>query len=156
MRLFLMIWGLLSGLAAWGGGRPTESDTLHILQQAHPSLRYDVRELDRTAGDTFLLFDIVQVVNPAAIPLTFTVYYQPSGKDQLHLGGFALYPADNPGRFIVPVQDKLGYEGEILLELAMDAAPETTPTAPAEKSNGTASVRVKLRDVKLIDQLDPI
>jgi hypothetical protein len=141
-----MLCGLLYGLEAMGGGPSTVTTEtkVDLLEQSRPLIRYSAKTLDRSAGDKFLLFDISQVVNPAVIPLAFTVYYQKPGQDRIYLGSFALYPADNPGRFIVPTQGKVGEDGEVFLNLV-----------PLEQEDGAQSVQIKLREVKLIDHLAP-
>lgn len=144
LRWLLMTAGFIFGMHAAAGGPPTTADKIGVLEQARPWIRYSLSELDRANGEKFLLFDIFEVENPAAIPLAFTVFYQKPGQDRLYLGSFALYPADNPGRFIVPTQGKVGKDGEIVLNLV-----------PLEAEEGAQSVRVKLREVKLIEQLNP-
>gem|GEM_PF-4703167 len=145
LRWLLMLCGLIYGTQASGGGSEAMQDKTGLLEHAHPEIRYPANELDRSAGEKFLLFDIFQVVNPSAVPLAFTVYYQKPGQGRLYLGSFALYPADNPGRFIVPTQGKVSRDGEVFLSLV-----------PLEQEDGAQAVQIKLREVKLVDQLAPL
>src|SRR5690606_19464377 len=102
------------------------------------------KDLDRSSGNKFLLFEIVKVINPRSIPLNFIVHYQKPGKEQLYLGSFALYPNNNPGRFIVATQRMIDGEGEVVLSLS-----------PTEPEIQMESVRLLVGPVRLIDQLEP-
>lgn len=111
---------------------------------AHPLKRFSAKALDRSKGEKFLLFDVFEVENPKAIPVAFTVYYRAAGQDRRYLGSFSLYPADNPGRFLVSTQGKIGKDGEVLLYLVS-----------LDETESVESVHVKLREVTLVDRLDP-
>lgn len=140
MRLILILWGFFLALQASSGGIPDmETDP----GSAHPLKRFDAEALDRSMGEKFLLFEVVEVKNPEAVPLAFTVYYLPTGKDRRYLGSFSLYPPDNPGRFLVPTQGKVGKDGEILLYLL-----------PPEDAKSAKSVHVNFNDIKMVDRLD--
>lgn len=65
----------------------------------------------------FVQVEIVKVTNPQKRPAEFRVHYQPNEGEKILLGGFSLYPPDNPGKFIVPTQGKVKAEGRLILSL---------------------------------------
>lgn len=65
----------------------------------------------------FVEVDVVEVVNPKKHSLRFDVHYQDTGGEKVLLGSFSLFPADNPGKFIVSTQGKLRKKGTLLLSL---------------------------------------
>ena len=78
--------------------------------------------------DAVVEIDIADVVNPKRIRLTFEVHYQrESGNgEKLLLGSFALYPPDNPGKFIVATGGRLRSGGAIVLSMRVldEVGPE--------------------------------
>jgi hypothetical protein len=126
-----------------GGDSPPATLNNNILRQDHPVLIYQLRTLDKSAGNKFVLVNIDSVINPNSIPLAFMLHYRKPGEKDFYLGSFALYPPDNPGRFIVPTQGKLSEEGEIVLTMV-----------PLQDQNAATSVRVQVNDVILTDHLD--
>jgi len=71
---------------------------------------------------------VVDVVNPKQHAVRFEVHYRPPNEGAIFLGTFSLFPADNPGTFIVPTQGKLRSEGELILSLVL---PEDFPASDA-------------------------
>ena len=71
---------------------------------------------------------VVDVVNPKQHAIRFEVHYRPPNEGTIFLGTFSLFPADNPGSFIVPTQGKLRSEGELILSLVL---PEDVPMSDA-------------------------
>jgi hypothetical protein len=65
----------------------------------------------------FVQVQIIAVTNPRKLPVRFQVYYQPDDGEKVLLGGFSLYPPDNPGKFIVPTQGKVKAQGKLILSL---------------------------------------
>lgn len=65
----------------------------------------------------FVQVEVIRVTNPQKRPAEFQVHYQPNAGDKILLGGFSLYPPDNPGKFIVPTQGKVKAEGKLILSL---------------------------------------
>jgi hypothetical protein len=65
----------------------------------------------------FLQVEVTEVINPHKYPLIFELYYQVPNNEKILLGSFSLYPADNPGKFIVPTQRKLQKAGWLTLSL---------------------------------------
>jgi hypothetical protein len=82
-------------------------------------------ELADVAPARFVEIDIADVVNPKRIRLTFEVHYQPGNGEKLLLGSFALYPPDNPGKFIVATGGRLRSGGAIVL--SMQVLDEVVP-----------------------------
>jgi hypothetical protein len=60
------------------------------------------------------------VSNPERHSLTFEVSFRPERGPAVPLGVFSLFPADNPGRFIVATAGKAQGQGEIVLILKED------------------------------------
>jgi len=65
----------------------------------------------------FVQVEVIRVTNPQKRPAQFEVHYQPNDGEKILLGGFSLYPPDNPGKFIVPTQGKVKAEGKLILSL---------------------------------------
>jgi hypothetical protein len=76
----------------------------------------------------FVQVDVAQVINPRKYGLSLEVYYQPTGGQKIRLGTFSLYPADNPGKFIVPTEGHVNREGSIIVSLlVMDPVANGVP-----------------------------
>jgi hypothetical protein len=133
---------LLVLLASFGAGAadsPTPGDDVHVaatgeaplryLDTAHVSISQHVDPAAEGLQDNkFVQVDVAQVINPRKYGLSFEVYYQPTGGQKIRLGTFSLYPADNPGRFIVPTQEHVNREGSITLSLlVMDPVASGAP-----------------------------
>jgi len=65
----------------------------------------------------FVQVEVIKITNPQKRPAEFRVSYQPNAGEKILLGGFSLYPPDNPGKFIVPTQGKVKAEGMLILSL---------------------------------------
>ena len=65
----------------------------------------------------FVQVEVIKITNPQKRPAEFQVSYQPNAGEKILLGGFSLYPPDNPGKFIVPTQGKVKAEGMLILSL---------------------------------------
>jgi hypothetical protein len=127
-RVFLL---LLLSMACTGGtkelnenGNPVVTsgvsveDTLYHLDLTKPTIEqtFDLQGVGAAAYN-FVQIEVARVTNPGKLPLTFEVWYQAADKERILLGNFSLYPADNPGKFIVPTQGKLSEKGKILVSL---------------------------------------
>lgn len=144
MRLFLFISSLLLSTSLIAGGDPppvNSEDT--IIKQSNRIVKYKLQNLDKSTGNKFVLVDISHVINPESIPLAFMVHYQKPGEEKIYLGSFALFPANNPGRFIVPTQGKVGTDGEIVLSME-----------PLQDLKAATSVRVHVHEVKLTNHVN--
>ena len=75
-------------------------------------------------GTRFVQIEVVSVTNPKRYALLFQLSYQPRNGEKIYLGSFSLYPADNPGKFIVATQGKLKNEGSLALTMVLSDEPE--------------------------------
>ena len=95
-------------------------DRLYYLDNTNPKLSQPIDPARDQVGDAkFVQVEVAEVVNPKRYGLTFDVYYEPSSDAKIQLGTFTLYPADNPGKFIVPTQGKVRNEGTIVLSMVI-------------------------------------
>lgn len=74
-------------------------------------------ELGDAAAQKFVQVEVAAVVNPKRIPIAFEVHFRPEKGGRVMLGTFALFPPDNPGRFIVPTSGRLRSKGSIVLSM---------------------------------------
>src|SRR5215813_4807539 len=92
---------------------------VYSLDLENPEITQKILPEDGDAAKArFVQVEIVKVINPPKRPAQFEVHYQPNDGDKTLLGGFSLYPPDNPGKFIVPTQGRVKPEGKIILSLA--------------------------------------
>jgi hypothetical protein len=147
---------LLSLSAACGAGTPAPVDSPQgsrtmSAQSADDSLyRISLREptvtqrLEPVAGaqarPRFVRIEVTAVTNPARMALTLELRYRLADRETV-LGSVSLFPADNPGRFIVPTLGRLGAEGELMLTLV-------SPDSGA----GRQDVRVTVRRLVFVDE----
>jgi hypothetical protein len=82
---------------------------------------------------------VAEVLNPKRYALTFEVHYQPTSTAKIYLGSFSLYPADNPGKFIVPTQGKVKNGGAIVLSMVI-----------ADKVDTRDPVKVRVKKIKFL------
>jgi hypothetical protein len=110
---------------------------MQYLDSARPSI---VQAIDTAtiAAARFVQVEVAQVENPRKYALSFDVDFRdPDGK-VVRLGTFSLFPADNPGTFIVPVQGKVRAGGSIVVSLVTVDKPE--PGAPLRVGIGKISL----------------
>jgi len=74
-------------------------------------------ELADATTQKLVQVEITGVTNRKLIPISFDVQYLPDKGEKVLLGTFALYPPDNPGRFIVPTGGRLRSNGKIVLSM---------------------------------------
>ena len=99
-------------------------ETLYYLDVSNPSLSQPIEPAnDGAEGAKFVQVEVAEVLNPNKYALTFEVWYQPKRNAKIYLGGFSLYPADNPGKFIVPTQSRVKNEGAIVLAMVIADRP---------------------------------
>ena len=67
----------------------------------------------------FVEVSVVSVVNPGQHSVSFDVQHVSSNGETTFLGTFSLFPADNPGTFIVPTKRKLAAGGRLVLSLKL-------------------------------------
>ena len=124
---------------ASAGATMTPQDSSLHLDLASPTLAHALgaeRALVRDAK--FVQVDVSSVVNPNRRTVTIAVDYAPPTGPRVHLGTFSLFPADNPGKFIVATQGKLRPEGSVVLTL------QRPPNATS-----TDTVRLVIRSIHL-------
>ena len=107
----------------------TTGEKLYYLDLKNPSVvqPFDPKD-DAFEGARFVQVEVVEVVNPKRHPVSFQLHYQTKPGERLYLGSFGLYPADNPGKFIVATQGKLKNEGAIELSLVVPENVASTDT----------------------------
>lgn len=131
---------ILAALLATGGCGAAETPAevaMQYLDSTRPSI---VQAIDPSAiaAVRFVQVEVAKVDNPGKYALSFNVDFRDAQDKSVRLGTFSLFPADNPGTFIVPVQDKLRAGGSIVVSLVIVDKP--APDAP---------VRVGIRKVSL-------
>ena len=117
----------------------TQSDaTVSYLTLANRSITQPVVP-DEVSGARFVQVDVTEVVNRKKLPLSFEVRYQAKDNTRIYLGSFALYPADNPGKFIVATQGKVKGDGSIVLTMVI-----------SEKIDAEDVVKVGIKRMRLV------
>lgn len=120
-------------------GNSSKTDAaVHYLDLANPTITQPI-EPTEVEGAKFVEVEVTEVVNPGKYPLSFEVRYQTSDKNVLYLGSFGLYPADNPGKFIVATQGKVKGDGVIVLTLIV-----------ADKVHPGDTVKVKIKKIRFV------
>jgi hypothetical protein len=147
---------LLSLCAACGAGTPAPSDSprvssimtatpsndsLHQLSLRAPTV---VQAITPVTGaevrPRFVRIDVTAVTNPARVALSLEMRHRLADTETL-LGTVSLFPADNPGRFIVPTLGRLNGGGQLVLTLV-------SPDSGA----GRGEVRVTVRRLDFVEQ----
>ncbi len=119
----------------------SSDEQLSYLDLNSPSVVQSIDSSDKgIEGYRFVQVEVAEVINPKKHPVTFEVYYQTKADEKLLLGSFALYPSDNPGKFIVATQGKLKNEGAIVLSLVRP-----------DKVDPTDIVKVGVRRIKFVN-----
>ncbi|MCM3874456.1 MAG: hypothetical protein ND895_27510 [Pyrinomonadaceae bacterium] len=117
-------------------------ETLYYLDLSNPSIRQPIEPTtDNVETARFVQVEVAEVLNPKKYALTFEVHYQSESNTKIYLGTFSLYPADNPGKFIVPTQGNVKKEGAIVLSLVM-----------VDKVDVTAPVKVGVKRIKFLKE----
>ena len=114
--------------------------TVYYLDPASRSMTQAV-EPDEVSGARFVQVEVTEVINPKKIPLSFEVRYQAKDDTRIYLGSFALYPPDNPGKFIVATQGRVKGDGAIVLTLVV-----------SEKVDAADIVKVGIKRIRLVKE----
>lgn len=93
-------------------------ETLYFLDLGSPSFEQQIDRQNEDERAKFVQVEVVSVTNPKKHPVSFRVYFQPKDSERIYLGSFSLFPADNPGKFIVATQGKVVGEGKLALEMS--------------------------------------
>jgi len=110
--------------AAWCVAQPNEA-AVRYLDVARTMLTQPVDPTVAKAGETkFVEVQVADVVNPANAGLTFEVHFEATGAPRVLLGTFSLFPANNPGTFLVATQGKVDRTGTLMVTmLVTDPVP---------------------------------
>jgi hypothetical protein len=119
---------------------PPEANTF-FLDAQHPTLVQAIRPSDRAADYKFVQVEVFEVQNPKGHAATFKVEYQTKAGEKIFLGSFSLYPSDQPGKFIVATQAKVGNDGAIVLSLIV----------PDELKSGEV-LRAGVRKIRFVNE----
>ena len=114
--------------------------TVSYLTLANRSVTQAVAPSD-DSGARFVQVEVTEVVNRKNLPLSFEVRYQAKDGTRIYLGSFALYPADNPGKFIVATQGKVKGDGSLVLTMVI-----------TEKVGADDVVKVGIRRMRLVNE----
>jgi len=100
--------------------KSSNDGTVYYLDSKRTSVTQPIEPTTKDAATAkFVQTEITSVQNPRKKALAFEVHYQPSAGQKIYLGTFSLYPADNPGTFIVPTQGKLKNQGALILSMVI-------------------------------------
>jgi len=103
----------------------TKDDSLFYLDLNKRSVIQPIAPRDEVdSGTKFVQVEVAAVTNPKRYAVSFQVSYQSKNNEKIYLGSFSLYPADNPGKFIVATHGKLKSEGALVLSMVLDDKPE--------------------------------
>ena len=137
--------------AGWSNGGLASSPGQTAMKGDDISYHLDVRNrriiqfVEPTDGPVekrkFVRVEVAKVVNPNRHFVAFEVRYRTGNEKEVNLGGFSLYPADNPGTFIVPTHGKVGSEGAIVLLLVL-----------VDKIEPGDPLQIAIRRIRFVDQ----
>lgn len=118
------------------------ADTLYYLDITKPSFEQPIDiEVGPKETAKFVQVEVTHVINPRKHPLTFEVRYRSRDNVTTLLGGFSLYPSDNPGKFLVATQGKVKDAGTIIVSMV-------TP----DKTDSTDVIRVSIKPPRLLKE----
>lgn len=142
MRLVLLCLVFLASCSLSAGDKAAEDDTVYRIDFGQDTLVVPVDVMPQAESNRFVFVEITAVENPEVLPLAFSVSYNDGRRKTVRLGDFALFPGNNPGKFIVPTQGKVGTTGSILIRML-----------PQPQAKDAGSVSVEIRRVRFIDTL---
>lgn len=106
-----------NGQQATGRHKPM-ADSIYTIDATRTSFRQPIKIAEKAGGKKFVRITVDSISNPAAVAISFEVYWHAEGRSQL-LGMVSPFPADNPGSFIVATGGKLTGNGELELRLKL-------------------------------------
>jgi hypothetical protein len=116
------------------------ADILYYLDVSNPSISQTIEPAnDSVEGARFVQVEVAEVLNPKKHALTFEVNYLPRDGAKVYLGSFSLYPADNPGKFIVATHGRVEKEGSIVLSMVL-----------VDKIDARDPIRVGVKRIKFL------
>jgi hypothetical protein len=108
-------------------------ETRYSLDLEKPEVEQPIQLADAdVAKAKFVQVEVTKVTNPNNRPARFQVHFQPREGEKILLGSFSLFPANNPGRFIVPTQGKVKGEGKLILTLVKSDRTQAGDVVQAE------------------------
>ena len=96
-------------------------------------------ELAAARTSRFVEIEVSQVRNPALIPISFSVCFEPDEGEPVLLGVFGLFPPDNPGTFIVATAGEVRKGGSVRVTLV----PATEVAAQSELNVRIGHIRLR-------------
>ena len=112
------------------------------LTLSHPTAEQPIGpDVTAQKPPAFVQIEVTEVANPKRIPLSFVVDVEPRQGKKTYLGTFSLFPADNPGKFIVASQGKLQAGGKLSVTLT-----------PLQTVKGDEQVRVRLKPFSFLER----
>lgn len=98
--------------------REASHDSVHHLDLAAPTLRESVDAIHAgRLSDRFVKLQLLAVINPARLSLSFEVHRRSATGTDALLGSVSPFPADHPGTFIVPTRGLLRAGDTLLVTL---------------------------------------
>ena len=117
-----------------------ETDS-RVLDLAHPHLSQRI-DNDNPAAFDYVRLSVAQVNNPKRVGLIFDVVFVADGGSRVQLGGFSLYPPDNPGSFIVSTRHLINSPG--LVVVSLHTATPVDPGTPLSVTMGPITLAQSL------------
>jgi hypothetical protein len=132
----------LRGMSVDSQAASNGRDSVYYLDFRKPVLQKQIDSATARGGPyKFVQIVVSGVTNPEKRALTFDVSYQPPVGEGNRLGSFSLYPADNPGRFLIPTLGKVKEGGTVVVSL----------TSPDSRL-GVEAIKVEIRSVRLVNR----
>ena len=128
--------------SANGNNASKSDEVLYHLDLRKPTVKQAIsRDEHEVEQAKFVRVEVIEVENAKKYALKFEVQYERSNGDKLHLGTFSLFPADNPGNFLVPTKGLVEPEGNIILTMS-------TP----DDVDSDAVIKVSIKKLKFVKQ----
>jgi hypothetical protein len=133
-------WGLVAALASpVSCAADPQQSAIRYLDLQQPSINQRLESTPESPrAARFVRIEVKEVTNPGGYGLSFEVWFEPARGSRLRLGGFSLFPASNPGKFIVPTQGKVARDGSVTVTLV--ATDKPAPGVPLKVGIGEISL----------------
>jgi hypothetical protein len=95
----------------------TNIDTVLYLTSKKNTLSVNVSREESNKAHRYVKIKISQVTNPEMQYLAFDVFFRTDQKKKILLGSFSLFPANNPGEFVVATRGIIIGEGQLLISM---------------------------------------
>ena len=110
------VLGALAALLGVWSAQSTAETGSRVLDLEHPQLSQRIDNTD-SATFEFVRITVAGVTNPKRVGLLFVVAFIPDGGTGVQLGGFSLFPPDNPGAFIVSTRHLIHSAGVVVVTM---------------------------------------